>query len=356
MKVKKDIWQKVKIKDIELKNRIIRSATNEHLGTLDGCITDDYIKVYHDLAKNGVGLIITSHMAIDKNQRADITQICVNDSRNEEKLKLLADTVHKYNSKIIAQISYPGHHGSKVEGQIAKTPSEMENTKALLMKDIKQCVKNHVKTIDLLQKVGFDGVQLHMAHGYLLSEFLDPFYNNRTDDYGGNINNRYRIIHEILTEVNNSIKSNFIIIAKIDTISKNGDSDFINQQVKLCKLLEMDGIDAIEISGNNFKKLNQPTPYFLDNALKIRNEVEIPIILVGGFRNIKQMNNALEKGIDFISMSRPFIADENFVQKLKKNEESRCINCNKCFDIFKTQHKRCVLRNDTIHQLKINFP
>lgn len=356
MKAKIDIWQKVKIRDIELKNRIVRSATNEHLGTLDGCITDDYIKVYHDLAKSGVGLIITSHMAIDKNQRADITHICINDSRNEEKLKILADTVHEYGSKIIAQISYSGHHGSKMKGQIAKTPSEMENTKALLIEDIKQCIKNHVKTINLLQKVGFDGVQLHMAHGYLLSEFLDPFYNKRVDDYGGNANNRYRIIHEILTEATNGIKPNFIIIAKIDTISKNEDSDFINQQIEVCKWLEMDGIDAIEISGNNFKKLNQSTPYFLENALKIRNKVDIPIILVGGFRNINQMNNALEKGIDFISMSRPFIAEENFVEKLKNGEESICVNCNQCFEIFKTQHKRCALRNDTIHQLEINFP
>lgn len=356
MKAKIDIWQKAKIKDVELKNRIVRSATNEHLGTIDGCITEDYIKVYNDLAKSGVGLIITSHMAIDKNQRADITHICVNDSRNEEKLKLLTNTVHDYGSKIIAQISYPGHHGSKMEGQVAKTPSETENTRALSIEEIKECVKSHVKTIELLQRVGFDGVQLHIAHGYLLSEFLDPFYNKRTDNYGGTANNRYRIIHEILTEATNSIKSNFVIIAKIDTISKNEDSNFINQQIEVCKWLEMDGIDAIEISGNNFKKLNQPTPYFLENALKIRNKVNVPIILVGGFRNINQMNNALEKGIDFISMSRPFIADENFVQKLKNNEESICVNCNQCFEIFKTQHKRCALRNDTIHQLEINFP
>ncbi len=173
-------------------------------------------------------------MAIDKNQRADITHICVNDSRNEEKLKLLTDTVHKFDSKIIAQISYSGHHGSKMEGQIAKTPSGLGNTVAFSKEDIEQCIIN--------------------------------------------------------------------------------------------------------------------------NALKIRNEVNIPVILVGGFRNTNQMNNALEKGIDFISMSRPFIADENFIEKLRNGEESICINCNKCFEVFKTQHKRCILRDDIIHQLEINFP
>lgn len=326
------------------------------MGTLEGCITDDYIKVYSNLAKSGIGLIITSHMAIDKNQRADVTHICVNDDRNENKLKLLTDIVHKYDSKIIAQISYPGHHGSKMEGQIAKTPSGVGNTVAFSKEDIERCVINHVKTIEFLQKVGFDGVQLHVAHGYLLSEFLDPFYNKRTDNYGGNISNRYRIIHEILMKLNKTIKDDFLITAKIDTISKGEDKEFINQQIQVCKWLERDGIDVIEISGNNFKKFNQTTPYFLDNALKIRNEVNIPIILVGGFRNINQMNDALERGIDFISMSRPFIADENFIQKLKNGEESICINCNQSFEIFKTKHKRCALRDDIIHQLEINFP
>ncbi len=350
------IWQKANIKNMELNNRIIRSATNEHLGTLDGYITDDYIKVYSNLAKSGIGLIITSHLAIDKNQRADVTHICVNDSRNEYKLKLLTDTVHKFDSKIIAQISYSGHHGSKMEEQIAKTPSGLGDTVALSKEDIEQCVINHVRTIELLQKVGFDGAQLHMAHGYLLSEFLDPFYNKRTDDYGGNANNRYRIIHEILMQVNKIIKDNFVIIAKIDTVSKDEDKEFINQQIQVCKWLKRDGIDAIEISGSNFKKINQSTPYFLDNALKVKNEVNVPVILVGGFRNINQMNNALERGIDFISMSRPFIADENFIEKLRNNENSICINCNQCFEIFKTQHKRCVLRDDIIRQLEINFP
>lgn len=356
MEYKIDVWEKAKIKNMELNNRIVRSATNEHLGTLDGCITDDYIKVYANLAKSGIGLIITSHMAIDKNQRADNTHICINDIRNKNKLKELADTVHKYNSKIIVQISYPGHHGSKMEGQITNTPSGLDNTVAFSKEDIKQCIINHVKTIELLQEVGFDGVQLHMAHGYLLSEFLDPFYNKRTDDYGGNLDNRYRIINEMLIKINKIVKENFVITVKIDTVSKEEEKDFINQQVQVCKWLERDGIDAIEISGSNFKKLNKSEPYFLNNALKIRNEVNIPIILVGGFRNINQMNNALEKGIDFISMSRPFIADDNFIKKLRNHEESMCTNCNQCFKIFKTLHKRCVLRDDIIHQLEVNFP
>lgn len=353
MNLKKNIWQKDKIGGLELNNRIVRSATNEHLGSLEGHITDDYIKVYENLAKSGIGLIITSHMAIDANQRAECTHICANDIENEKKFKQLTNTVHRYGSKIIAQISYPGHHGSKM--QVVKTPSGLGQTEALSQEDIKEYIKKHIETIKHLKKVGFDGVQLHMAHGFLLSEFLDPFYNKRTDCYGGTVNNRYRIIHELLDEANKIKDSNFVLISKIDSVSKSEESEFLNQQIEICKWQERDGIDAIEVSGANFKKYNQTTPYFLENAVKIKNNVNIPIILVGGFRNTQQMEDALSKGIDFISMSRPFIADENFVQKLKNGERSICTNCNKCFEIFKTEYKCCSLRKDKIKQYEINF-
>ena len=185
-----------------------------------------------------------------------------NDSRNTDKLRLLTDIVHKYDSKIIAQISYPGHHGSKMKGQLAKRQVAYRRYDSFFKKDINQCIINHVTTIEFLQKVGFDGVQLHMAHGYLLSEFLDSFYNKRTDNYGGNINNRYRIIHEILMKLNKTIEDNFLITAKIDTISKEEDKEFINQQIQVCKWLERDGIDAIEKSGTNFKSSINLLPYF----------------------------------------------------------------------------------------------
>jgi len=99
---------KMKINDVIINNRIIRSATNEHLGSLDGLITKEYIKVYSNLAKNGVGLIITSHMAVNRKQRVDETQICVNDQRNFIYLKQLSETVHKYDSKILVQLSQGG--------------------------------------------------------------------------------------------------------------------------------------------------------------------------------------------------------------------------------------------------------
>ena len=350
------IWDEFNIKNVKLKNRIVRAATNEHLGTLDGVITDAYIDVYKNLADSGVGLIITSHMAIDKMQRADLTHICINDPENFEKLKLLTKEVHKTDSKIICQISYGGYRALKVAGKRAMTPSAMEETTEMTLGDIDDCINNYIKTIKLIKKAGFDGVELHLAHGYLLSEFLDSFYNKRDDLYGGTVENRYRIVHQILSGIHNlCFDSNFLIIAKIDSTSKSGNPLFLKDQIEVCKLLEKDGIDAIEVSGCDFRKYKQDTPYFLNNALMIKEMVSVPIILVGGFRNQAQMSDAISKRIDLISISRPFIADKNFMEKLRNNQPSRCISCSKCFDIYKTQFKHCIFDKDIDLQLYENF-
>jgi len=352
----KSIWDKFKIKNIELQNRIVRSATNEHLGTKNGIITDAYIYVYKNLAKQGIGLIITSHMAVSKNQRADLTHICINEKENYNKLLELTKEVHKYGQKIICQISCGGRRASKIFGDKALSPSGNDNAKIMTKKDIDTCIDSYVSAIKVAKETGFDGVQIHLAHGYLLSEFLNPFYNKRTDEYGCSIDNRYRIIHQILSKVNDIILDpNFLITVKIDSTLKNDNIDFIKDQIEICKLLEKDGISAIEVSGEDFRKYKQNKPYYLDNALRIKDVVSIPIILVGGFRDEKQMNDALLSGIDLISCCRAFIADNNFIEKLKNKETSRCISCNKCFEIYKTLYKRCIFDEQINRGLYANF-
>lgn len=351
-----DIWQSVDIKKHKLKNRVIRSATNEHLGTTDGLITEEYIKVYETLSKNDIGLIITSHMTIDKNQRADLTHICLDDERNIKGLMRLTDIVHQNNSKIVAQISYGGHKAIKNFKHKIQTPSSNEEPNYMSLNDINECIEGYVRATKILETIGFDGVQLHLAHGYLLSEFLDPFYNHRTDIFGGNVTNRYRIIHEIMTKIQETINPNFLVMAKIDTTSKDKTLDILNDQIQVCKYLEQDGIDAIELSGNNYHDLKQEEPYFLQNTLAIRKQISVPLILVGGFRNINQINMVLSQGINFVSMSRPFIAEPNFVSKLKESKSSICINCNSCLKRYKTTHKLCIFSESTNIQLEKNFP
>lgn len=349
------MWEEFKIKNFILKNRIVRSATNEHLGTLDGMITDEYIRTYEKLAKSGIGMIITSHMAVNKDQRADLTHICINEKENYDRLCELTRKVHNNNSFIIAQLSYGGRPASKLIGKKAMTPSETDETSFMSYNDLKKCVSDYVNAIKVAKSAGFDGIQLHLAHRYLLCEFLDPYYNKRDDEYGGNVVNRYRIVHEILEGVKEIVSdSNFLVLAKLNSTSF-GSEDFIMQQIDVCRMLKDDGVDCIEVSGCDYKNYKQTLPYYLQQALEIKNSVNIPIMLVGGFRNCENINFALEKGIDLVSMARPFINDDNFVSKLKNNESSKCINCNRCFTIYNTLYKRCVFHKDVNLQLYDNY-
>ncbi len=344
---------KMKINDVIINNRIIRSATNEHLGSLDGLITKEYIKVYSNLAKNGVGLIITSHMAVNREQRVDETQICVNDPRNFIYLKQLSETVHKYDSKILVQLSQGGKMTYANSGVLPLTPCRSNKSKEMSLMDIDNCIENFVSAATIIEKANFDGIQLHLAHDYLLSDFLDPYYNKRKDDYGSSIKNRYKIIHKILNTIKCRCNSKFILAVKINSTSKT--TNFIRDQLEICRLLEEDGVNLIEVSGMEFKKENSIEPIFLRESLKIRDTVSIPIALVGGFRNVNQMNFAIDKGIDFISMARPFICEDDLVLKLKDHKKVMCNDCNSCYSIYRNLFKRCIFHDNINQQLLYNF-
>lgn len=352
---KNDIWNQARIGDVIIKNHLVRSATNEHLGDQNGRITNDYIECYKSLAQNGVGLIITSHMAVNPFQKAELTQICLSDEKNLEDLKRLVNTVHACGCKIIAQMSQAGVSAKNIPGQRALTPSGSEGTFEMTETDIEQCVRDYGKAAHVAERAGFDGVQLHLAHGYLLCDFLDPDTNLRQDVYGGCVENRYSIIHRILKEIRKICGAGFLVTVKINTTTKGNIAGFLNDQIKVCKWLEEDGVDAIEISGAEFSQYKQATPYFMEQALKIRKNINIPVMLVGGFRNMHQMQQAMDQGIDFISISRPLICEPDFLVKLEKGGQSKCTNCNQCFKIYKTEYKRCRQHEDIIPQLKVNY-
>ena len=349
------MFSKGKINNIEIKNRIVRAATNEHLGNTEGIITKDYIDVYNNLAKNEVGLIITSHMAINENQKVDKTQVCIQKIENRLLLTKLINEVHKYHCKVIVQLSQGGKFASNVDGQVALTPTKTKISEAMTLKDISRCVENFASSSKIIQDCGADGVQLHIAHGYLLSDFLDPCYNERTDEYGGSLENRYRIICKIISSIKSVCKKDFIVMAKINSTSTVNSLEFLKQQLSICKMMELDGIDAIEVSGVEFAQKNCKIPYFLSEATKIKKQINIPVILVGGFRSYEQIQRAIDQGIDFVSMSRPFICEDDFVLKLMNRENSKCNDCNRCYNIFRTEYKRCNFHDCIISQLEKNF-
>mgnify|MGYP003072012557 CR=1 FL=1 len=198
----------------------------------------------------------------------------------------------------------------------------------------------------LSKELGFDGIQLHCAHGYLLSQFLDPTTNLRTDDYGGSAANRFRFPGECLTAIRQAVGQDYPVLVKVNTnCAGEADEAYAQDILYFCRQFEALGADAIELSGYNWLGLGKkkvPT-FYLDRAKAIRQEVKLPLILVGGVRGPESAQAILDAGIDFVSASRPFICQPDFVRHLEKGEDSPCIGCTKCLgNIWAKEGRRCV--------------
>ncbi|RDY28067.1 NADH:flavin oxidoreductase [Romboutsia weinsteinii] len=347
------LFDRVKIGNIEVKNRFIRSATCEKLSDSDGHnrkqILFDY---YEDLAKGGVGTIISSFAKIDKNEIPSINMMGIYDDSFIEEYKKLTSIIHKYDTKVIMQIVYGGSQSkNNSKDNIVFGPSSIKNpssnmTPIEMTKDnIKYIIQKFIDAAVRAEKSGFDGVQLHIAHGYLLSQFLSPYFNRRKDEYGGNIENRGRIIYEIYEGIRSEAGKNFIISVKINSDNFiDEDSYNIEECIEVCETLDKMGIDLIEISGGmgcsrenegaiRKVKTKDDEAYFRENTSKVANIVDSPVAIVGGLRSIDIMEDIINKEkIEFISMSRPLHSEPDLINKWKldKNTKLRCISCNQC--------------------------
>ena len=216
----------------------------------------------------------------------------------------------------------------------------------LILADLEMVNRRVEKAAKAAKELGFDGIQLHCAHGYLLSQFLDPTTNLRTDDYGGSTANRFRFPGECLTAIRQAVGQDYPVLVKVNTnCAGEADEAYAQDILYFCRQFEALGADAIELSGYNWLGLGKkkvPT-FYLDRAKAIRQAVKIPLILVGGVRGPESAQAILDAGIDFVSASRPFICQPDFVQHLEKGEDSPCIGCTKCLgNIWAKEGRRCV--------------
>ncbi|MGL5312560.1 MAG: NADH:flavin oxidoreductase, partial [Peptostreptococcaceae bacterium] len=337
----KKIFDKTQIKNMNMKNRLIRSGLWEMLADDKGHMTPQLFSIYKELAEGGVGTIMTGYSYITENEQPNPNMMGIYDDSFIPEYKELTDMVHKNGANIIMQIVYGGSQThlnppskliwgpSAVENQISKvTPVEMTK------EDIKKLVKAYGDAAQRVKESGFDGVEIHAAHGYLLSQFLCPYYNRRNDEYGGTIENRARIIFEVYEEIRNRVGEEFPVLIKVncqDFMDKDGltPEDSIYVSKKLAQL----GIDAIEISGGN-----ESTPsvlegnlgpartkvvmgkdresYFREYATMLAKEVDVPVILVGGNRNLDVMEELLNhNNIEYFSLARPLTAEPDLINR-----------------------------------------
>lgn len=384
-----------KLNHLDVNSRIFRSATHEGMADERGVPTEQLIKKYEAYAKGGVGLIITGYMGISQQGKCPLFNMTmIDDDSLIPAWSELTARVHAAGAPIFAQIAHCGRQTrKKVTGVKTVAPSAIrdflywENVpRRLSEKEIKHIVDDFAKAALRAKKAGFDGVQLHCAHGYLLSEFLSRHTNHRRDKWGGSLENRFRIVDEIMKAMRKQVGEDYPIIVKMNCFEKAHDGIKTEEAVEIAKLMDKAGFDAIEVScglagegfnmsrgafpypimcTDNFRYeilpeftwpimkpvmkllMGSPTPtrsYNVPAAEKIAESVNTPVIVCGGIRSDKEIKDVICGGkADFVSMSRPFICETDLVNKLRDgtSTEARCINCNYCLMGAEQRPMRC---------------
>jgi 2,4-dienoyl-CoA reductase-like NADH-dependent reductase (Old Yellow Enzyme family) len=329
------LFEQSEINGMVLSNRFVRSATWEGLATDDGASTSKLIDLMARLAAGGVGLIITGHTYIRREGQHSPWQLGIYKDALIPGLKAMAQVVHEKGAKIVLQLGYGGAYLSK------------SRVRKMSVADIQELVNAYGIAATRAKTAGFDGVQIFAAHGFFLSQLLCPRYNDRTDSYGGNIQNRARALLQVVESVRNHSGDDYPVLVKLNCRDFVENGLTLEDSLQVGKMLEEKGIDAIELSGgllNNpnimQSKIDTETAeaYFQNEARAFKEKIALPLILVGGIRSFAVANRLVAEGVaDYIAMSRPFIRDPELINRWKAGDlmEAECISCNNCFEQIK---------------------
>ena len=374
----------MKIGEMQLQNRFVRSATGELMAYENGKISSDLIKMYQTLSKGEIGLIITGFMYIHPSGKCVNNQIGIDNNEMIPGLQKLSDAVHQWGSKIAFQLVHSGLQtkkeivGFKPKGPSGgiRNPITFSKSKQMTEEDINTAIRAFSEAAWRAAEAGADAVQLHCAHGYLINQFLSPFFNRRSDEWGGSEENRFRFLKEVFIETRKVISKDKPILVKLSTCDytkKEGVTPLLakNYAQRLVAL----GVDAVEVSAGGtyfaymnmcrgkvpiegllrtvpkwqkplakilLQKMDKSGKYDLQegynleaaNIIKpVLKEYAVPLILVGGLRRLAHMEEIIMNDqADFISLCRPFIRDPLLLKKFKEGNKNKsdCISCNQC--------------------------
>jgi len=322
-----------------LKNRITKSAMSENFGTRYHAPSKGLINAYKVWAKGNPGLLITGNVMVDSMALGEARNVVVEDYKDFELLKEWARTVKGTGVHLWPQINHPGRQAlaainretvgpSAISLNIGRVAKMFQLPTALSEEAIWKIIKRFGNTARIMKEAGFTGCQIHGAHGYLVSQFLSPNSNIRTDQWGGSLNNRARFVLEIYREIRRQVGSDYPIGIKINSadFQRGGFSE--EESMQVISLLGNEGIDLIEISGGTYERpammkgdrkrsTVSREAYFLDYIDKARKLIKTPLLLTGGFRSVSVMEKALEDGnLDVVGLARPFCLYPNLANQI----------------------------------------
>ena len=346
------LFTPVRIGSVTVPNRFVRSATHDYMATDDGRVTDAEVDLYRRLAEGEVGLIVTGHAFVQPSGKASPRQMAVHDDRFVEGLARIPAAVRGFPSRVFLQIAHAGRQTKpSLCGCVPVSPSAVYDPSSKVMPrelsgdEIRDLIDDFVLAAVRAKKAGFDGVQLHAAHGYLLSSFLSPHTNRRTDSWGGGVDGRAGVLVHTLMGVKAACGRDFPVIVKLNSTDFLDDGSTLDDAVGIAGLLETAGIDGIEVSGGMAEagrgsvwpglRSESEEGYFVENAARIRRAVGVPVFGLGGIRNLAVAERIVAEGlVDLVSLSRPLIRNPFLVKEFREGRTARseCVSCNKCFN------------------------
>lgn len=336
----KKIFEEFKAHNFRAKNRLVRSATWENLATPKGSICSNSYDLYDELAAGGVGTIITGFTSVDLHDRyfGGMMRLC-NDTLIPDYRKL-TDIIKKHDVFVITQLALGAYYTQGRNGQYTEVDIDLMTTQ-----EVKEVIDKFIEAGRRASEAGFNGVQIHAAHFFFLSRFISPLINHRTDEYGGSNAKRSKILVDIMRGIRAVVPKLHITI-KINSTDDLPGGLTENDCLEICKMLAKEGIDSIEVSANGTSRprirSEKDEAYFLPFAARLAEEVDVPVMLVGGLRSKKVMEHILNNTkIELISLSRPLIRQPQLPLLMQegKTDKADCISCNAC---YRTDGHTCV--------------
>ncbi len=332
------LFHSIDIGPVAVKNRFARSATGESRADRDGVLRGEVYPIYDELARGGVGLIISGHMYAHPDWPCGPRQTGIWDERHLPGLTRMATAAKAQGTRAVAQINYG-----------TRRPADMADV------ELGEAADAFVAAARRACEAGFDGVQIHAAHGYLLSCMLTPSENTRTDSYGGDAGGRRRLLLEIAVRTRAAIGPEKMLLCKLGCVDGRDNSLDIAESVETARQLQTAGVDGIEVSSTLTGEHAHPAApgidsvskeaYFRSQALALSRVLDIPVILVGGLRSLAVMEELVDSGVcHMVSLCRPLIREPDLINRFAAGETQRaaCISCNKCYN---PRGFRCVFRD-----------
>lgn len=332
-----------------LKNRIVKSALNEELADRrTRQPTEDYLQLYKVWSNSGAAVLISGNMMVDRRYTTEVRNVVLDEKTDEAVFRRLVETAQEHGSQFWVQLNHPGRQMPMLNGWQPIAPSEVAMKKGLVLiykkpkamteSDIQQVIKKFANSAKLAKTFGCSGVQIHAAHGYLINQFLSPASNQRKDKWGGSLENRARFLLEIYHAIRAEVGVDFTISVKLNSADYMQGGFDQEDSIQIAQMLDLAGIDLLEISGGTYENpmmvdakasTQQREAYFMDYAEQVRQLIQTPIMLTGGFESHAGMQMALnQNAADLIGLGRHFalnpyvaeqiLADPQWHQKIAK--------------------------------------